>query len=235
MKIAIIVAMGKELALLLPLLRESGRIETKLGHTVYTGRIGDADVAVMQCGIGKVNSALVTAELIDTVRPDLVINTGVAGGTGETEVLDIVVGDKVAYHDVWCGPGTEWGQASECPRYFESDTRVSSLDCLSDAHGVKHGLIASGDIFVASPEDVERIRALYPDVMAVDMESASVAQTCYLRGVPFFVVRVVSDTPGADDNIAQYNNFWEEAPRQTFSVLKGVLDELVDCHGKTSL
>lgn len=219
--------MGKELNLLLPLLTDRVEVETPLSRkTVYTGRIGAADVAAMQCGIGKVNSALVTSELIDMFHPDLVINTGVAGGTGETRVLDLVVGDKVAYHDVWCGPGTEWGEAAGCPRFFESAPQVCALESLSESRGVKHGLIASGDIFVSTPEEVARIRALYPQVMAVDMESASIAQTCYLRGVPFFVMRVVSDTPGGEDNIAQYNNFWDDAPRQTFDRLKSVLTEL---------
>ncbi len=219
--------MGKELNLLLPLLTDRAESETPLSRkTVHTGRIGDAEVAAMQCGIGKVNSALVTSELIDMFHPDLVINTGVAGGTGETRVLDLVVGDTVAYHDVWCGPGTEWGEAAGCPRFFESAPEVCALEALSEAQGVKHGLIASGDIFVSTPEEVARIRALYPQVKAVDMESASIAQTCYLRGVPFFVMRVVSDTPGGEDNIAQYNNFWEDAPRQTFGKLQSVLAEL---------
>ncbi|MBD5243432.1 MAG: 5'-methylthioadenosine/adenosylhomocysteine nucleosidase [Barnesiella sp.] len=227
MKIAIIVAMGKELNLLLPLLADKTEADTPLSRkTVYTGRIGSADVAAMQCGIGKVNSALVTSELIDMFHPDLVINTGVAGGTGETRVLDLVVGDEVAYHDVWCGPGTEWGEAAGCPRFFESAKEVCGLDCLAESNGVKHGLIASGDIFVSTPEEVTRIRGLYPEVKAVDMESASIAQTCYLRGVPFFVMRVVSDTPGGEDNIAQYNNFWDDAPRQTFGMLQNLLTEL---------
>lgn len=226
MKIAIIMAMSKELSLLLPLIADIKEEITPLGQKVYTGRIARAEVAVMQCGIGKVNAALGTAHLIDTFRPDLVINTGVAGGTGEAEVLDIVIGDRVAYHDVWCGPGTEWGDAAGCPRFFESDSRIASLPCLAEGPGIRHGLIASGDIFISRKEEVDHIKELYPGVLAVDMESAAIAQTCYLRDVPFFVVRVVSDTPGADeDNVAQYNNFWEEAPRHTFDLLKEILEE----------
>lgn len=105
---------------------------------------------------------------------------------------------------------------------------VNSLPCLHEGDTVKHGLICSGDIFVSDPEIVARIRTLYPDVDAVDMESAAIAQVCFLRNVPFACMRVISDTPGADDNISQYQNFWEEAPRHTFDMLRHIIHELTD-------
>ena len=137
-----------------------------------------------------------------------------------------MVGTRIAYHDAWCGPGTEWGDAAGCPRFFHTSDRVNSLPSLQEGDTIKHGLICSGDIFVSRPEEVERIKSLYPDVDAVDMESAAIAQTCFLRDVPFACMRVISDTPGADDNIAQYNNFWEEAPKHTFDTLRLVIEEL---------
>lgn len=226
MKIGIIVAMQKELDLLLPLL-ENASAETINGYTFHCGTIGPADIIAMKCGIGKVNAAMGTMTLIDRFAPELVINTGVAGGTGgNAGVLDIVVGTRVAYHDVWCGPGTQWGDAAGCPRFFHTSDLVNSLPCLHEGDTVKHGLVASGDIFVSDPEVVARIRALYPDVDAVDMESAAIAQICYLRNIPFACMRVISDTPGADDNIAQYENFWEEAPRHTFDMLRHIITEL---------
>lgn len=228
MKIGIIVAMDKELQLLLPLLQQSSTSSIH-GFTFHSGTIGNHSIVAMKCGIGKVNAALGTATLIDSFSPSLVINTGVAGGTGgNAGILDLVVGTRIAYHDVWCGPGTEWGDAAECPRYFQTAKAISSLKCLADGNGVKHGLVCSGDIFVSDPEVVARIRSLYPDVDAVDMESAAIAHTCHLRNVDFACLRVISDTPGADDNIAQYNNFWDEAPRHTFQKLHEVLTELAE-------
>jgi adenosylhomocysteine nucleosidase len=91
---------------------------------------------------------------------------------------------------------------------------------------VKHGLIASGDIFVSRREDIDRIKALYPDVMAVDMESAAIAHVCHLKSVPFVCIRVVSDTPGAADNIEQYETFWDDAPQHTFETLTQLLNQL---------
>lgn len=218
--------MQKELDLLLPLLNEA-KSTTVNSLTFYTGTIGATDIVAMKCGIGKVNSAVGTMTLIDLFNPDLIINTGVAGGTGgNAGVLDIVVGTRIAYHDVWCGPGTEWGDASGCPRFFHTSDQVNSLPCLNEGDTVKHGLVVSGDVFVASTEVLDHIRSLYPDVDAVDMESGAIAQVCYLRGVPFACMRVISDTPGADDNIAQYNNFWEDAPLHTFSMLRHIISEL---------
>ncbi len=226
MKIGVIVAMDKELDLMLHLLENSSRT-TVNGFTFHNGTIGHASIVAMKCGIGKVNAAMGTMTLIDRFAPDLVINTGVAGGTGGgAGILDIVVGTRIAYHDVWCGPETEWGEAAGCPRFFHTDETVNSLPCLHEGDTVKHGLVASGDVFVSDPEVIAHIRKLYPDVDAVDMESAAIAQVCYLREVPFACMRVISDTPGADDNIAQYQNFWEEAPRHTFDMLRQVIHEL---------
>lgn len=220
MKIGIIVAMVKERELLLPLM-ENVRQE---GNIVY-GNIGNHHIALMQSGIGKVNSALATKELIDVFHPDLVINTGVAGGAGSgIPVGTVVVGDRVAYHDVDCGPETELGKADGCPMYFVGAEMVTSLPCLKDEC---HGLICSGDQFVADRPTIDRIVGQYPDVRAVDMESASIAHTCHRYGVPFCSLRVVSDTPGeVENNTNQYLDFWTEAPKSTFRCLQAILTAL---------
>ncbi|MDE6073300.1 MAG: 5'-methylthioadenosine/adenosylhomocysteine nucleosidase [Muribaculaceae bacterium] len=226
MKIGIIVAMGKELDLLLPLLSDTSAV-TINNFTFHKGKAGRHEIVALQSGIGKVNAAVATLTLIENFHPALVMNTGVAGGTGNgASILDVVIGTRIAYHDCWCGPGTEWGEAAGCPRYFESVAEIADLPFLAENKRVKKGLIASGDIFVSRPEDVTRIKTLFPDVMAVDMESAAIAQVCNIKSVPFFCLRVVSDTPGADDNIAQYENFWSDAPRETFEILQEILKNI---------
>lgn len=226
MKIGVIVAMDKELQLLLPLLGEMSSEDVN-GYSFYSGKLSNSEIVAMKCGIGKVNAALGASTLIDSYSPDLVINTGVAGGAGGSAgILDIVVGKRIAYHDVWCGPGTEWGDAAGCPRFFLTSDWVNSLSCLKEDSTVKHGLICSGDIFISQPEEVARIKSMYPEVDAVDMESGAIAQTCYLKNVPFACIRVISDTPGAADNISQYNNFWDEAPRHTFEMLRRVIEQI---------
>ena len=225
MNIAIIVAMSKELELLLPLLDGATRT-TANDYTYHTGTMGRHQVTVMQCGIGKVNAAIGALTLIDTFHPSIIINTGVAGGTGHgASVGDVVVASAVAYHDVWCGPGTVPGQAAGCPLYFESPLTPGTVERI-DAN-LRRGVVASGDIFVSRPEEVRHILEVIPEAVAVDMESGAIAQVCHLKNVPFVCLRVISDTPGAThDNIAQYENFWEDAPRHTFDVLHRLLEAL---------
>ncbi|MDO4319702.1 MAG: 5'-methylthioadenosine/adenosylhomocysteine nucleosidase [Bacteroidales bacterium] len=221
MKIAIIAAMGKELDLLLHLIDNHATVT--INDSVYhTGTIGGREVVAVRSGIGKVNAAVATLTLIENFHPSLVINTGVAGGTGPAKILDVVIPDRIAYHDVWCGPGTEWGQAADAPLYFECPLDADTVASL----GARRGLLASGDIFVSRPDEVRHILDLYPDAVAVDMESAAIAQVCRLKNVPFVCVRVISDTPGAADNIAQYENFWDDAPRHTFATLQALIDRL---------
>lgn len=224
MRIGIIVAMDKEMNLLLPHLTDIKKRKTN-GFEMYHGRIGNREVTAMKCGIGKVNAAIGALTLADTFHPSLIINTGVAGGTGNgASVLDVVVATRVAYHDVWCGPGTVPGQAAGYPRFFVS---AIADDAVSRLGNVKRGLIASGDIFVSTPEEVGKILSIYPDAMAVDMESASIAQVCALKNIGFVCLRVISDTPGSvDDNISQYESFWDDAPARTFQTLTELVKAL---------
>ncbi|MDE5629709.1 MAG: 5'-methylthioadenosine/adenosylhomocysteine nucleosidase [Muribaculaceae bacterium] len=222
MKIGIIVAMDKEMALLLPLLRDSSEIS--INDTVFhTGTIERHDVVLCKCGIGKVNAAVGTLTLIENFHPSLIINTGVAGGTGAgdvpAQVMDLVMASRIGYHDVWCGPGTEAGQAAGYPAFFENPLPRE----IRDAIGAKEGLIASGDIFVDRKEDLERILALYPDALAVDMESAAIAQVCHLKHIMFVCLRVVSDTPGENGNAMAYCDFWNNAPKRAFESVERLL------------
>ena len=221
MKIAIIAAMQKELDLLLPLIEHCSAVSAN-DYTFYTGSIGGRDIVAVKSGIGKVNAAIATLTLIDTFHPSLVINTGVAGGTGAARVGDVVVADRIAYHDVWCGPDTIHGQAAGCPRHFIS----TFSDNIFEGLHIRRGLVASGDIFVSKPSEVRHILDLYPDAVAVDMESAAIAHVCHLKQVSFLCVRVVSDTPGGEDNISQYENFWQDAPQHTFEVIDTVVARL---------
>ena len=218
MKIAIIAAMSKELALLLPLLENHSTVSIN-NYTFHLGQIAGREIVAFQSGIGKVNAAIGTLTVIENFHPSLIINTGVAGGCGRARILDVVIPDRIAYHDVWCGPDTIPGQAANCPPTFDCPLPADLVDSL----GVKRGLVASGDVFISRPDEVERIVKMYPDCVAVDMESAAIAHTCHLKNVPFVAIRVVSDTPGSGDNIAQYESFWSDAPARTFHTLQSLL------------
>ena len=222
MKTGIIVAMEKELALLLPHIENLSKT-TVNGFTFHCGRMGGRDIVVSQCGIGKVNAAVGALTLIDSFHPAIVINTGVAGGTGSSAdaptLLDVVLADAVAYHDVWCGFDSTHGQAAGCPAVFTSPLPPQIREQL----GVKGGLVASGDIFISEPDDLARVLKIHPDAVAVDMESAAIAHVCHLKSVPFVCIRVISDTPSKADNSAQYRDFWAEAPQLATDTLSRLI------------
>jgi adenosylhomocysteine nucleosidase len=225
MKIGIIVAMHKELELLLPLLQNSE--ESRMGGCEFhRGKVGRHDVIAMQCGIGKVNAAIGTLTLVNSFLPDFVINSGVAGGADQSiSVMDVVAGARVAYHDVWCGPESELGQVQGLPLYFEGAQRL--LDLVPDREGIHKGLICSGDQFIDTLDAVSRIKGNFPEALAVDMESGAIAQVCHLNKVPFLALRVISDSPGASrDKTRQYLDFWTDAPQETFNLVKDIITRL---------
>lgn len=185
--------------------------------------INNNEIFIAKCGIGKVNSAINTYRLFKAIKPDLVINSGVAGGVN-LKIGTLLLADKVCYHDVWCGPGTPEGQADGMPLYFIPDNTLS--DKIKDIFNneITTGLICSGDRFISKKEEISKIRELFPDALAVDMESAAIAHVCALTHTPFIILRVVSDTPGEGENISQYKNFWKEAPEKNFSIIKEILN-----------
>ena len=227
MRIGILAAMDKEVALLLPLLEEKKDVEFD-GRKASVGRIGGNEVCVMKCGIGKVNSALNAFRLMEGFRPDIIINSGVAGGADASMCVgSLLIATEAAYHDVWCGPGTDSGQIDGMPRRFVMDKELVDLcRTLPGLVDARYGLICSGDRFISKEEEVDFIKGEFPDALACDMESASIAQACLDKNVPFAVVRVVSDTPGQADNISQYKDFWTTAPEKTFVAVRSIIDSL---------
>lgn len=225
MKTGIIVAMRKELDLLTPLL-DNKKTLTADKQVFHTGMMGKHDVVAMQCGIGKVNATIGALTLIRHFHPDLIINTGVAGGANvNVRVMDLVVGTQVAYHDVWCGPESVWGAVQGMPLYYQGDQHL--IDLLPARPDIKIGLIASGDQFIDNTEKMNEIKSRFPQVLAVDMESGAIAQTCELTHTPFLSMRVISDSPEAShNNTQQYNNFWEDAPKHSFALLQQLITSL---------
>lgn len=222
MEIGIIVAMSKELALLKPLMDNTNITEID-GYEFITGKIGAHNIVAMECGIGKVNAAMGTYALITNFNIDLVLSTGVAGGADQNvNVMDVVVADQIAYHDVWCGPGTIPGQAAGMPVFFNSCHKISAL--LPESANVRHGLLCSGDMFIDKIEQINEIKHKFPNALAVDMESAAIAHVCYKKSIEYFCMRIISDSPGAGhNNSVQYDNFWAEAPEHTFELVRQLL------------
>ena len=167
-------------------------------------------------------------ELIKNFAPDCVINTGVAGGIDvKTRVMDVVAGESVVYHDVWCGEPNLYGQVQGLPACFAGSRElldaVTSLDAEVNVHG---GQICTGDKFITERAELDMIKAKFPDGLAVDMESAAMAQVCHMYRVPFLSLRIISDTPGIENHQQQYESFWDEAPKKSLEVVEKLLAKL---------
>lgn len=222
MKIGIIVAMDKELRQL---------------QSLFT----DGDVLVQKCGIGKVNAALGAQRMINEFRPDCIISSGCAGGNGDDiDVQDVVVSTELCYHDVYCGTAidncTVYGQVQGLPARYQADPWLMEKALgLSRGEGrgasdavprIVPGLVVTGDWFVDSKEKMREIVGHFPEAKAVDMESAAIAQTCYINQVKFISFRVVSDIPLRDTDASQYHNFWDTVAERSFLVTRTFVEEL---------
>ena len=214
--IGIIGAMPQEVEHLASLLQDR-RTRTHVGCTFHLGKLHDMDVILLQSGIGKVNAAVGTTLMLDLYQPEAIINTGSAGGFGEgLEIGDVVVSSEVRHHDVDAVVfGYEYGQVPQMPAAYLPDPRLITLarECVEALGEVKvvEGLIATGDVFMASLERVNQARMLFPTMLAAEMEAAAIAQTCHLFGCPFVVVRALSDIVGAGDNHLSFEQFLEQA------------------------
>lgn len=227
-RIAIIVAMQSEFELVSNILEHAEPREIE-GAKALVGELSGKQIILLKSGIGKVNAAMQVTSLIAEMHPDYIINSGVAGGIGEgMHQGDIVVGTEACYHDVWCGEG-EWGQVQGFPLKFPANEHLleAAKSVVKDNSQLVFGLICTGDQFISELVTLQGIKRNFPDGKAVDMESAAIAQVCYAKQVPFMSLRIVSDTPGMEpDNTTQYLDFFAEAPKKTFAVLRQLIDKI---------
>ena len=165
--------------------------------------------------------------MIRQYKPDIIISSGCAGGNGDDiNVQDVVVSTQLAYHDVYCGAAigqSVYGQVQGLPARFDADPHLLEVAIKT---GAKPGLIVTGDWFVDSKEKMREIVGHFPEAKAVDMESAAIAQACYIYKVPFISFRVISDIPLRDTDASQYHNFWDTIAQNSFQVTKTFIESL---------
>ena len=223
--------MDKEFAQLKTLLDDC-RTERHHFKDFVIGTLDGAEIILQQCGIGKVNSTIGAVEMIDSYQPDLVMSTGVAGGADVTlSPLDVVVAAECAYHDAYCGEEVARGQIMGQPARFVSPKalvdKALALSGVVDGIKIRSGLTVSGEWFVDSREKMRQILADFPDAVAVDMESCSIAQTCHIYQTPFISFRIISDVPLKDHKGSQYFDFWNRMAEGSFEITRHYLKALL--------
>lgn len=228
MKIGVVCAMEEEIRELLAVL-EDAKVTTVAGQDFHSGRINGVDVALVECGIGKVQAGMNTAILIDRFQPDIVVNTGSAGGIGTgLAVGDVVISSGVAYHDVNSTAfGYLPGQLPSRPQIFEADAdvvaRIERAAAQTDL--TTHvGLIVTGDQFISSKPAIEKIKAIYPEALATEMEGAAIGQVANQFGLPFVVIRAMSDV-GDENASVSFDEFIIDAGKKSAAMLLAFLRE----------
>ena len=230
-RIGIIGAMEAEVALLRDSLNGLETHRFGKNFVMYTGQFAGKDIALCQSGIGKVNAAIATTLLKEHFAPDVVINTGSAGGIGgDLKVGDVVVGTHIMHHDVDVTAfGYQHGQVPQLPAAFACDeTLVAAAEkaaCTFQAARVMHGLIVSGDSFINSKTAIEQIHARLSQPLAVEMEAAAIAQTCYQLDTPFVVIRAISDS-AEDSASVSFEEFLEVAAKHSAQMVQQMIQAL---------
>jgi adenosylhomocysteine nucleosidase len=202
MMIGIIGAMNTEVETLISSLTD--KKETVIaGSHFFSGKLGSTDAVVVMCGIGKVAAAICAQALIDAFRPDVLINTGVAGGVADgLSQGDLVIATDAVQHDFDLslfgyakGYMPVWGKDKNSPSPFPADEALAEkLIAAADTLGYHaiRGRVASGDIFVADA-DLKHTLATEFGAAVAEMEGAAIAQTAWQNGTPCAIVRAISD------------------------------------------
>jgi adenosylhomocysteine nucleosidase len=223
-----------------------GKHSIRRGMRDYTaGSLWGIDCVCVLSRIGKVAASATAATLIERFDVTHIVFTGVAGSaTHDVQVGDIVLAESLVQHDM---DATPLAARFEVPLIgisaFASDSGLSGLvgqaahDFLGldwigaidsrdqqafklKAPRLHRGLVASGDEFITSSEKIAALKLALPDVLAVEMEGAAVAQVCFEFGVPYAVVRTISDKANENANI-DFRRFLERvAQRYAFNIVK---------------
>lgn len=215
-----------------------GDVETeeRAGFTFYRGKIFDKEIVLLLSGIGKVNAAMGTTLLIERFRPDCIINTGSAGGfSKDLSIGDIIISTEVRHHDVDATVfGYEYGQVPRMPAAYIANAVLirmaeEAVDKLDNV-GTSRGLIATGDSFMHKDEHIHAVREKFPEIMAAEMEAAGIAQCCHNFGIPFVIIRAISDIAGDKDNQIDFEDFLKIAALNSAVMVMEII-KLTDKYG----
>ncbi len=201
-------------------------LDIKITQGTWAGH----DVCLLESGIGKVNATLAAEWLAREFQPDLIINTGSAGGIkAGAQVGDFVFADQVCHHDVDVSPiGFKFGELPRLPVYYPiKQSWLQLLDQVATENQVKHhvGTIASGESFIYHDHQVAQIKARFDGVIACEMEAAAVAQVCYLHDIDCLILRNLSDVAG-DKAQTNFNQYIEQAGKKSTALVLAFMASL---------
>ena len=229
-KLGIIGAMQEEVETLLALMEDKKELR-KAGSVFFEGILEGLPAVIVQCGVGKVNAAMCAQVLCDLFDVTHLVNTGIAGSLcAELDIGDLVVSRDAMHHDVDAVHfGYPYGKVPgmDVISFPADDAMVNCAFTAAEAVNPGHtkiGRVASGDQFVAVKEVKERIIA-NTQGLCTEMEGAAIAQTAYRNGIPFVILRAISDK--ADDSAEMdYPTFERIAAHRCAEVTRNLARQL---------
>lgn len=222
--LGIIGAMDEEVAKIKEAMSEV-TVTSVAGMDFYQGKLGGRDAVVVRSGIGKVNAGMCTQILADRFAVTAVINTGIAGSLrNEINIGDIVLSTDSVQHDVDAsGFGYPLGQIPRVDTYSfpaDEELRNLALECNKKVNPEIQaftGRVVSGDQFISDKAKKQWLIEQF-NGSCTEMEGAAIAQAAYLNGIPYLVIRAISDK--ADDSAGMdYKEFEEKAIRHSVNLL----------------
>lgn len=209
-------------------------VEKIMGHDFLIGDYLNNKLVITKCGIGKVNAAAISLLTIEHYRPDLLINSGIAGGYAKyLKTLDVVIAEQVVYSDVDMTTDAftdlRYGQLQDLPLTFESSVQVlKRIRNLKLENNIYFGTIMTGDQFVTDYDKTDKIVSNHfndLNVLACDMESCAIAHVCYLTKTNFIIVRSISDLIGSSDAF-NYQTFAPIAAKNATDLVNYIIKEV---------
>ena len=199
---------------------------TIAGMEFCEGMLGEKNVVIVKCGMGKVNAGICAHTLIHDFGCEAIINTGVAGSLdAEIDIGDIVVSTDAVQHDYDVEAiGFQKGEIPYTGLYaFPADEplRVAAVYAVKNAAPDVHvfeGRVCSGDQFISTKEQKDKIISDFGG-MCCEMEGAAIAQVCFLNNTPYVVIRAISDKPD-ETEIVDYKVFEAQAAARCAQIVQ---------------
>ncbi len=229
--LGIIGAMDEEVAKIKEQM-DNVKVMSKAAMDFYEGTLNGKEVVVVRSGIGKVNAAMCTQILVDTYEVEAVINTGIAGSlNAQIDIGDIVLSTDTLEHDM---DAVAFGYpVGQIPRMdtlsFEADEKLRALakkvcgEVVPEV-SVFEGRVVSGDQFVSDKGKKDWLVENF-DGYCTEMEGAAIAHAAYLNGIPFLIIRAISDK--ADDSASMdYPTFEAQAIEHSVKLLLAMCEQM---------
>ena len=193
-------------------------------------RLGNSEVVIVKCGMGKVNAGICAQILITHFGVSEIINIGVAGALNpELNIGDVVIARDCVQHDYDVsyinfakGEIPYTGKIA-----FESDSKLRqmALHAAKEAAPDKNiieGRICTGDQFIHDKYQKDLITKHFGGDCC-EMESGAIAQVCYLNKIPFVMIRAISDKADSNETI-DFHEFEEVTARLSAQIVKLMLE-----------